>query len=79
MQVTDVLPIECVEFKSENSNRVEESEVVPLSAEHVSDTLKDGLIKPKPKRTRLQCMDCGPIEGSKGKPTNSLGKRRDSE
>ena len=73
--VTDDLASKCGVVNSGKSNNAEVSEPVPTAAKHVLDCPQDGPDKTKPKWTRLQRMECGPIDNTSS-AKSTLGKRR---
>ena len=76
MGVTEVLAIDCGVIESGISSNFEEDEVLHTDAKHMTTYLQDGPNKQKPKWTRIQRMECGPMEESKDMAKTVLGKRR---
>ena len=74
--ITDIMASTCMEINSVGLSGAEVSEVMKSSGEHGAGTSQNGLIKPRPKWNRLLCMECGPVEETKGELSTSLGKRR---
>ncbi|KAK7848971.1 mitochondrial import receptor subunit tom9-2 [Quercus suber] len=75
MGVTEVLGINCGVIKTGISSTTEEEVVLPTDAKHMITYPHDEPIKQKPKWTRIQHMECGPVEENKDTAKSVLGKR----